>query len=100
MLTAPSNTIADVWGLRIKSGVPIYDPALPVSFHCPQCKKNHQLRGGEAEKQTPPKFSPQFLSFGCPGCRTVLKAPVAQGHWLNDMSGRKSVYVLDRTELA
>jgi hypothetical protein len=83
----------------IKSGVPIYDPSLPVSFHCPECKKNYQLKGSEAEKQTPPELLPQFLSFQCPGCRTVLKANVEQGHWRKDMSDRKSVYILNRTEL-
>ena len=77
-----------------------YDPELPVSFHCPHCKKSHRLNGGEAEKQTPPKLLPQFLSFKCPTCQTVLKASIAQGHWLKDMTGRKSMYVLDRTELA
>jgi len=30
----------------------------------------------------------------------VLNANVEQGHWLKDMTGRKSVYVLDRTEFA
>lgn len=80
--------------------MPIYNPALPVSFHCPQCKKSHQLNGGEAEKQTPPEFLPQFLSFKCPGCQTVVKASVQQGHWLKDISGRMYLYVLDRTELA
>ena len=94
------KTIADRWKFRVKFGVPIYDPDLPVSLHCPQCKKKQQLRGSEAEKQTPPEFLPQWLSFKCPACQTVLKAPVAQGHWLKDMSGQKSLYVLDRTELA
>ena len=41
----------------IEWAVSIYDPSLPVAFHCPQCKKNQQLRGGEAEKQTPAYFS-------------------------------------------
>jgi phage FluMu protein Com len=80
--------------------VPNYDPELPIGFHCPHCKKNHQLRGGEAEKQTPPEFLPTFLSFKCPGCQTMLKSRVEQGHWVKDMSGRKSVYVLDRTGFA
>ena len=97
---SPAKTIADRCKFWVKFGVPIYDPELPVSFHCPQCKKNQQLRGGEAEKQTPSELLPQWLSFKCPACQTVLKAPVAQGHWLKDMSGQKSLYVLDRTEIA
>jgi endogenous inhibitor of DNA gyrase (YacG/DUF329 family) len=80
--------------------VPIYELSLPVSFHCPQCKKNFQLKGGEAEKQTPREFLPQVLSFKCPGCQTPLKAMVEQGHWLKDMSGQKSAYVLDRVDCA
>ena len=84
----------------LKSGVPIYDPALPVSFHCPNCKKRYQLRASYAEQQTPKEFLPQFLSFQCPGCRTMIKAKVEQGHWLNDMSGQRSVYVLDQIDFA
>ena len=68
------------------NGVSIYDPELPVSFHCPHCKRSRQLGGGDAEKQTPQDLLPQLLSFKCSGCRTVLKALVAQGHWLKDMS--------------
>ena len=55
---------------RIESGVPIYDPALPVSFHCPSCKKRYQVRGGLAEQQTPRELLPQFPTslgqFACP----------------------------------
>jgi hypothetical protein len=80
--------------------MPIYDLELPISFHCPNCKKKHQLRAGEAEKQTPPNLLPDILSFKCPGCQSMLKAKVGQGHWLKDMSGRKSAYVLDQAEFA
>ncbi|SRR5258706_11966197 len=85
---------------RIILLVTTYDPKLPISFHCSNCKRGHQLRGEEAAKQTPLNLVPQFLSFKCPGCQTVLKARVEQGHWVNDMSGRKSSYVLDQTEIA
>jgi hypothetical protein len=84
----------------VKSGVPTYDPELPIGFHCPNCKKRQQLRAGEAQRQTSPQLLPMFLSFKCPGCQMMLKVKVEQGHWLNDMSGRKSVYVLDQTEIA
>ncbi len=77
-----------------------YDLSLPVSFHCPQCKQTHRLRGGEAEKQTPKEFLPRFLQFKCPGCQTMLKASLDQAHWVNDASGRKSVFVLDQIDLA
>jgi len=79
--------------------VTIYEPSLPISFHCPRCKASSKLLGGEAEKQTPPQLAPQFLSFRCPGCQTLLKAKIEQGHWLKNMTGQKSVYVLDRIEM-
>jgi predicted RNA-binding Zn-ribbon protein involved in translation (DUF1610 family) len=79
---------------RVEFGVPIYDPELPVSFHCPQCGKDYQLRGGEAEKQTPRDFLPNLLSFRCPGCQTVLKARIASGHWINDGAGKPTVFAL------
>ena len=84
----------------IDGGVSDYDPSLPVAFHCPHCKQTHRLKGGEAEKQTPKDFLPRFLSFRCPGCRTVLKGKLDHAHWVNDASGRKSVFVLDRIEFA
>jgi hypothetical protein len=81
-------------------GVINYDISLPVAFHCPHCNQTHRLGGGEAEKQTPKDFLPSFLSFRCPRCQTVLKANLGQSHWVNDASDRKSVFVLDRIELA
>ena len=73
-----------------------FDPTLPVSFYCPQCKQKQRLRGEEV--QSPKHLS--LLSFACPGCQAKLKANVDQSHWVNDATGRKSVFVLDRIELA
>jgi hypothetical protein len=77
-----------------------YDLSLPVSFHCPHCRATQRLSGGEAEKQTPKDILPKFLSFKCPGCQTLLKAKLDQTHWVSDASGKNSVFVLDRLELA
>src|SRR5882724_6848394 len=62
----------------IDSAVTNYHLALPVSFHCPECKKTHRLRGDEAEKQTPRDELPIFLTFRCPGCQTMVKARIEQ----------------------
>jgi len=84
----------------IVSCVSNYDPSLPISFHCPNCKQTHRLRGGEAEKQTPKDLLPRLLAFKCPGCQMMIKANLDHTHWVNDASGRKSVFVLDRIEFA
>ena len=84
----------------IDRAVSNYDLSLPVSFHCPECKKTHRLRGDDAEKQTPRDVLPKLLTFRCPGCQTMLKAKIDQAHWVNDASGRKSVFVLDQAEFA
>jgi len=86
--------------MAIMDGMNKYDPSLPVSFNCPQCHKDWQLRGGEAEKQTPADFLPAILSFKCPGCQTVLKAKVANGRWMSDAAGRSAVFALGGVDLA
>ena len=77
-----------------------YDPMLPVAFHCSQCRKSFRLKGEEAANQTPAALLPGFLSFKCPGCQALLKADLNQAHWVSDASGRQSVFVLDRIQMA